>query len=86
MMRPLGPPVKDRPLAKTDEPSAMSRSPSNFRQGDVTKAVKGVVAAGAQVARVEIEGRKITVFTTEGEPPEADDAEPSATGGAKIVL
>jgi hypothetical protein len=47
----------------------MSRAPSAFRQADVTKAVKAVVAAGVDVARVEIdkEGR-ITIITLDAEP------------------
>jgi len=33
----------------------MARGPSTFKQGDVTKAVKGAVAAGLDVVRVEID-------------------------------
>ena len=40
----------------------MSRSAQSFRQGDITKAIKGVVKAGMNVARVEIENGKIIVF------------------------
>jgi hypothetical protein len=42
----------------------MTRRPSAFRQRDLTRAVKGVTAAGVHIARVEI-GRdgKIVVVT-----------------------
>jgi hypothetical protein len=33
----------------------MARAPSRFRQGDVTRVVKGVVAAGVEVMRVEVD-------------------------------
>jgi hypothetical protein len=41
----------------------MSRGPCTFKQGDLTKAVKAVVAAGVSVARVEVDkdGRIIVV-------------------------
>jgi hypothetical protein len=33
----------------------MSRAPSAFRQGDVTRAVKAVTAAGVDIAPIEID-------------------------------
>jgi len=41
----------------------MSRGPQRFRERDVTRAVKAVVKAGVEVARVEIdtEGRIVVV-------------------------
>jgi hypothetical protein len=33
----------------------MARAPSAFKQGDVTRAVKGAIAAGLDITRVEID-------------------------------
>lgn len=40
----------------------MSRSAQSFRQGDVTRAIKGAVKAGFRVGRIEIVDGKIIVF------------------------
>ena len=46
----------------------MTRRPATFRQCDVTKAVKAVVAAGVDIARVEIDkaGRITIIAATAG--------------------
>jgi hypothetical protein len=50
----------------------MSRTPSPFRQQDVTKAVKAVAAAGVGIARVEIDkSGKITIIAASA--PSQDD-------------
>ena len=42
------------------------RAPSNFRQKDVTKAVRAVTAAGVHVVRIEIDKTgKISIITTD---------------------
>jgi hypothetical protein len=51
----------------------MARTPSTFRQHDVTKAVKGVAAAGVGIARVEVDKvGKITITTLAVEPRRED--------------
>lgn len=54
----------------------MARGPSTFRQRDVTAAVKAVIAAGVDVARVEVgpDGR-ITVVPSK---PGAAEPDPSS--------
>ena len=46
----------------------MPRAPSAFKQRDLTKAVKAVVAAGVDIARVEIDttGKIVIIALTDG--------------------
>jgi hypothetical protein len=52
----------------------MSRGPQTFRQRDVTKAVKGAIAAGVEVLRVEVDktGRIVVVAAKGNENDRAD--------------
>ena len=45
----------------------MSRAPSNFRQQDVSRAIRAAKIAGLDVQRVEIDGKRIIVVVKEGE-------------------
>lgn len=51
----------------------MARAPALFRQSDVTRAVRGVTAAGCEVARVEVDkdGRIIVTTGKAQEPANA---------------
>jgi hypothetical protein len=59
----------------------MSRGAHKIKQGDITKATKGVVNAGLSVARVEVDTRsgKFVVFTgrpdDKGQANEWDDVQ-----------
>jgi hypothetical protein len=53
----------------------MARAPSTFRQQDVTRAVKAVVAAGVDIARVEIDKAGKIVIVTAGAPEVTDREE-----------
>jgi hypothetical protein len=55
----------------------MSRGPHTFRQGDVTRAVRAVRAAGVEVQRVEVDrtGKIIVVTGKPSENPAPDENE-----------
>jgi hypothetical protein len=50
----------------------MARGPATFRQQDVTRALKATVAAGIEVARVEIDARRGKIIIVTGTNTDAD--------------
>jgi hypothetical protein len=53
----------------------MSKGQHTFKQGDVTKALKGAVNAGLRVQRVEIDrqGKIVVIAGREDQPAEANE-------------
>ena len=51
----------------------MSASPSNFRRTDVKRAVQAMQAAGLKVARVELDGRRVTIIPADDESGDVAD-------------
>lgn len=50
----------------------MSNRRVRIRISDVTHTVRGVLAAGLPVARVEVEGEKVVIYTNQGAAPQID--------------
>jgi hypothetical protein len=48
----------------------MTRAPSTFRQRDVTRAIRGAIAAGVDIARIEVakDGTIVIVTAIDHEP------------------
>ena len=53
----------------------MARRPCTFKQQDLTRALRGAIAAGITIQRVEIEAAKFTIFASAIESPQSFEAE-----------
>jgi hypothetical protein len=49
----------------------MGNRAAAIRKADVERTVKGVIAGGLKVARVEVEGGKMVFYTSDGEALES---------------
>jgi hypothetical protein len=55
-------------------PYKMARRPCTFKQQDVTRALRGAIAAGIAILRVEIDkAGKIVIVATDDIPQSSDD-------------
>lgn len=48
----------------------MATRPATIRKADVERTVKGVIAAGLPIAKVEIEGGKMVIYAKDAEATE----------------
>lgn len=48
----------------------MSRRPTTIRKADIERTVKGVLATGLAVTRIEVEGIKVVIYTSADEARE----------------
>ena len=55
----------------------MTRRPCTFRQADVTRALKGAVAAGVEVKSIEIDqsGKIVMITSRAAEPAKQDESD-----------
>ena len=51
----------------------MARAPSTFRQQDVTRAIRAAIAAGVDIARIEVDKNGRIVIVTGGADPAVQD-------------
>lgn len=47
----------------------MRSRPASIRKAEIVRTVKGVIATGLNITRIEIEGGKLVIYTGEGEAP-----------------
>lgn len=45
----------------------MANRPAPIRKTEIERAVKGVLATGLNITRIDVEGGKIVIYTNEGE-------------------
>lgn len=65
----------------------MARTALTFKQQDVTRAVRGTIAAGIDVWRVEIDrDGKIVLVTADSSSEPKTDPEPTPSGSDPIIL
>jgi hypothetical protein len=64
----------------------VSRSPHTFRQGDLTRAIKAVRAAGVPVAKVEVDrdGKIVVIIGDRDQTAEAEEL--ASSSSEKIIL
>jgi hypothetical protein len=44
----------------------MAKRPTPIRKAEIERTVKGVIASGLPISRIEVEGGKIVIYTNEG--------------------
>jgi len=62
---------------------SMSKGPASFRVSDLRRAIRGTRSAGVEVARVEVEGGKITIIPA---APDHQEIRPDSAPRKDIVL
>lgn len=45
----------------------MSNRPAAIRKAEIERTVKGVIATGLAITRIEVEGGKLVIYTNDGE-------------------
>ena len=45
----------------------MANRPAQIRKSEIERIVKGVIATGLSITRIDVEGGKIVIYTNEGE-------------------
>jgi predicted metal-dependent RNase len=45
----------------------MANRPAQIRKSEIQRIVKGVIATGLSITRIDVEGGKVVIYTNEGE-------------------